>query len=80
MQNSITEAPVLVMFHRARGAYFDEKRDLKEAESAYLAAIEVASLPENAESAINYYVLPVQKMRIFSAMRTALARLRATSA
>jgi tetratricopeptide (TPR) repeat protein len=50
MQNSITEAPVLVMFHRARGAYFDEKRDLKEAESAYLAAIAVASLPENAES------------------------------
>ncbi len=35
LQNSITEAPVLVMFHRARGAYLTEKRDLQGAESAY---------------------------------------------
>jgi len=50
LQDSITEAPVLVMFHRARGAYLEEKRDLQEAESAYLTAIALASLPANTES------------------------------
>ena len=50
LQNSITEAPVLVMFHRARGAYLTEKRDLQEAESAYLTAIALGRLPSNAES------------------------------
>lgn len=50
LQDSITETPVLVMFHRARGAYLEEKRDLHEAESAYLTAIALASLPTNAES------------------------------
>ncbi len=50
LQSIITEAPVMVMFHRAQGAYFEDKRDLKAAESAYLAAIDLASLPDNAES------------------------------
>ena len=50
LQNNITEAIVLVMFHRARGAYLTEKRDLQEAESACLAAIALASLPANADS------------------------------
>jgi tetratricopeptide (TPR) repeat protein len=50
LQTSITETPVMVMFHRAHGAYLEEKRNLKEAESAYLAAIALASLPANAES------------------------------
>jgi tetratricopeptide (TPR) repeat protein len=50
LQNSITKAPVLVMFHRARGAYMEEIRDLQEAESAYQTAIALASLPANAES------------------------------
>jgi tetratricopeptide (TPR) repeat protein len=50
LQDQITEAPLLVMFHRARGAYLTDKHDLKEAESAYLSAIALASLPANAES------------------------------
>jgi len=50
LQSSLTEAPIMVMFHRANGAYLEEKRDLKAAESAYLAAITLASLPDNAES------------------------------
>lgn len=49
LQNDITEVPVLVMFHRARGAYLEEKRDFQGAESAYLSAIALASLPANAE-------------------------------
>ncbi|MFZ4700322.1 MAG: hypothetical protein ACOYMG_09740 [Candidatus Methylumidiphilus sp.] len=50
LQSTITEAPVMVMFHRAQGAYFEDKRDLKAAESAYLAAIDLASLPANSKS------------------------------
>lgn len=50
LQNNITVAPVLVMFHRARGSYLEEKRDLQEAESAYVTAIALASVPANAVS------------------------------
>ena len=49
MQNSITEVPVLVMFHRAHGAYLEQQRDLLGAETAYMAAIALASSPDNTE-------------------------------
>ena len=50
LHDRITEAPLLVMFYRARGAYLTDKRDLEDAESAYLTAIDLASVPANAES------------------------------
>ena len=50
LQKNITEAPLMVMYHRAHGAYLEEKRDLKAAESAYLAAIALASLPDNTKN------------------------------
>ncbi len=49
LHKDITEVPVLVMYHRARGAYLEEKRDFHGAESAYLEAIALASLPANIE-------------------------------
>jgi tetratricopeptide (TPR) repeat protein len=50
LKNNITEVPVLVMFHRSRGAYLEETHKTQEAESAYLTAIDLASLPANEES------------------------------
>jgi tetratricopeptide (TPR) repeat protein len=48
--NVITDPENLVMFHRARAAYFEDANDQQGAELAYLAAIEVALTPANADS------------------------------
>jgi tetratricopeptide (TPR) repeat protein len=49
LQDSISEPQVLVMFHRARAAYFEEERATQDAEGAFLAAIALASSASNSE-------------------------------